>query len=57
MSLVMFANFRDSAHWGGIDDYGNRIPKYTKVKVLSIQDKHCVSWAASQSYAAAATAL
>ncbi len=34
-----------------------RKPKYTMVKVLSTQDKHHLSWAASQSYAAAATAL
>ena len=33
------------------------IPKYTKVKVLSTQDKYCISWAAWQSYAAAAAAL
>ena len=36
------------------DEYTNRIPKYTKVKVLCTQDKHGISWAASQSYAAAA---
>ena len=32
-------------------------PKYTKVKVLSAQDKQHISWAASESYTAAATAL
>ena len=41
----------------GHDEYINRIPnpehipKYTKVKVLSTQDKHYISWAALQSYA------
>ena len=45
------------------DEYANRIPnpkhipKYTKVKVLHTQDKHCLSWAAEQNYAATATAL
>ena len=42
---------------GGIDEYTNRIPKYTKVKVLSTQDKQHISWAASQSYTATAAAL
>ncbi len=32
-------------------------PYYPKVKVPSTQDKHRVSWAAEQSYAAAATGL
>ncbi len=34
-----------------------RIPKYTKVKVPSTQDKHHISWAALQNYTAAAAAL
>ncbi len=29
-------------------------PQYTKVKVLSTQDKQYISWAAEQSYAATA---
>ena len=42
--------------WLRKNEYAYRIPnpehtpKYTKVKVLCTQDKHCVSWAASQSY-------
>ncbi len=32
-------------------------PKYPKVKVTSTQDKHHISWAAEQSYTAAATDL
>ena len=45
------------------DEYANhipnpkRIPKYTKVKVPNTQNKHLISWAALQSYAATATAL
>ena len=45
------------------DEYANRIPdperipKYTKVKAPCTEDKHLISWAALQSYAAAATAL
>ncbi len=49
--------------WVSNDEYTNRIPnpkntpRYTKVKVLYTQDKQCISWAAEQSYAAAAAAL
>ena len=45
------------------DEYTYRIPNpirslsTPKVKVLSTQDKHLVSWVALQSYAAAAAAL
>ena len=53
--FVFFLFFSAQAN----DEYAKRIqhpvrkPKYTKVKVPSTQDKHHVSWAASQSYAAA----
>ncbi len=33
------------------------LPKYTKVKVLSTQDKYLISQAALQSYTATATTL
>ena len=49
--------------WIRNDEYANCIPnpecipKYTKVKVLHTQDKHRISWAALQSYAATALDL
>ncbi len=56
LSKVKF-EFQNNDKYANCIPNPERIPKYTKVKVLHTQDKQCIHWAAWQSYAATATAL